>query len=201
MVGVGRLARRHHAPGRARLVHHHDLDPEEVIRGQAVLPAQEAEGTAQDVTAHAEGGTLAGRDRDSPAQEQLAVRLAERRARLRDEGAPARVVVDGAHQAGVDHDAHRRVGHEALQAVPSAAHHEPQALAHGVLHGLHHVLGGADEADVVGPAPEPLVEIAADELGVAWILRPDPVEAHVVTYRRPPPSGQGRGRDARRVNV
>ena len=64
--------------------------------------------------------------------------------------------------------------------MPSAAHHEPQVLAHGVLHGLHHVLGGADEADVVGPAPEPLVEIAADELGVAWILRLDPVEAHVV---------------------
>jgi hypothetical protein len=58
-----------------------------MVRRQSVLPAQEAEGTARHVPADPEVGAHAGRDRHSPAQEQLPVDLAERGAGLDREAA------------------------------------------------------------------------------------------------------------------
>jgi hypothetical protein len=184
VVRVGWLPGRHHAAGDAGRIHDDHLDAVEVIGGQAVLPAQEAEGTAQDVTADADVGALAGRKRDAPAEEELAVHLADRGPGLDREGGSLRIVGDAGHQRGVDHHPHRRIRHEALQAVSSAARHDSQAVPHGFLHRVHHVLGGADEAHVVRPSREALVEVAAHEVGVSRILRPHlgrtaPKRAHV----------------------
>jgi hypothetical protein len=127
----------------------------------------------QDVATHSEVGALAGGDRYAPAQEQLSVSLAERGTGLDREGIHLRVVVDARHQRRVDDDANRRVRHEAFEAVPSAAYRHPQLLPHRVLHGLDHLLGGADEAHVVGLARESLVESPADQVGVARVAWSD----------------------------
>ena len=148
-----------------------------MIRRQPVLPAQEAEGATQHVTADPEVGALAGGDRHAPAQEHLSVRLAERGTRLDGEGGSLRIVVHARHQRGIDDDTHRRVRDKALEAVPSAADRNPQFVPHRVLHGLHHLLRGADEANVVGLACEPPVESPADQVGVPRVIRPDLVRS------------------------
>ena len=42
------------------------------------------------------------------------------------------------------------VGDEPLEAVASAARHDPKVLGDGVLHGLYGLFGGSDETEVIG---------------------------------------------------
>jgi hypothetical protein len=61
---------------------------------------------------------------------------------------------------------------EVLQVVPAAAYRDPQALAHRVLHGIHHLLGGAHQAHVVRLADESPAT-PADEIGISRMVRFD----------------------------
>ena len=70
-------------------------------------------------------------------------------------------------------------------------------LPHRVLHGVHHLLGGADEAHVVGLAGESLVESPADEVGVTRVVRSDlvrtdPGALSLGRFLRPGVARQGR---------
>jgi len=97
-IRIGRLAGGDDAACRPALVHHDDLDAVQVIRGQAVLAAQETERAAEDVPAHPEVRALAGGKAHAPSEEQLPIGLARRRARLHHERAALRVVGDVRHQ-------------------------------------------------------------------------------------------------------
>ena len=83
-----------------------------------------------------------------------------------------RVVLDARHQRRVDHDWHRRVRPEGLEAVPSATHRNPQLLPHHVLHGLDDLLAGADDAHVIGLASESLAG-PANEVAISRVIRSD----------------------------
>ena len=86
---VGRLPGRHHAARPSALVHGDHLDGVQIIRRETELAAEEAEGAAGHVPAHADLRILAERDHDSPRLEQRPERLAHRGAGLDGHGAPS----------------------------------------------------------------------------------------------------------------
>ena len=170
---IGRLARRHHAARPSALVHGDHLDGVEIVRGEAELAAEKAEGAAGHVPAHADRRILAERDHDSPRLEQRAERLAHRGAGLDGDGAHVRIVVHALHRRDVDDHPHVGIRDEPLEAVPAARHDETPSFAHRLLDRRDHLLGRADQPDVVRARAEPLVEALVDDRAIARIVRAD----------------------------
>ena len=57
--------------------------------------------------------------------------------------------------------------------MPAAAHRNAEIVPHRFLDGVHHLLGGADQAHVVGLAGKSLVESPADEVPIARVIWSD----------------------------
>ena len=133
-IRIGRLASGHHDARAPRFVDGHHFDAIQVVRRETELPAQEAEGAAHHVTAHADSRIFAERKHGSPCLEQRLKRLADRRAGLDRDGAACRVVVDPFHRRDIDDHADVGIGDESLEAMPAARDHHPLPLVHGFLH-------------------------------------------------------------------
>ena len=134
------------------LIHRDDLDGVQVVRGEAELAAEEAEGAAGHVPAHADPRILAERDHHAPCLVQRAERLAHRGAGLDGDGAPLRVVVDALHRRDVDDHPHLGIRDEPLEAMPAARHDEAPSFADRLLRRADRRVGRAGEPDVVGLA-------------------------------------------------
>ena len=94
MIGIGRGAGSDDTSRITALIDDHHFDRVQIVGGETMLTAEKAECAARHVAAHANVGTLAGREHDAPAEEEPPVHLAERGARLHGEGAHVGIVVD-----------------------------------------------------------------------------------------------------------
>ena len=56
--------------------------------------------------------------------------------------------------------------------MAAAAGHDPKTVIHRLLHGIDHLLGRADETNVVRLSSEPLVESPSHQLGEPRISGP-----------------------------
>ena len=92
---VGRLPGRHHAARPSALVHGDHFDGIQIIRGEAELAAEEAEGAADHVPAHADRRDTRRAGSPLPTLEQRPERLAHGGAGLDGHGAPFRVSLIG----------------------------------------------------------------------------------------------------------
>ena len=145
----------------------------EVVGGEAQLPAEEAEGAADDMPADTNLRILAERNHDSPRLEESAKRLADGGAGLDGDRVLLSVEVDPLHRRDVDDDLHRRIGNESLEAVAAARHDESASFLDCLVHGRDHLIGRRDEPDVIGPRHESFVELFADDRAVARIVGRD----------------------------
>src|SRR5262245_50344980 len=105
----------------------------EVVRSEPVLPAQEPEGSPEDVPAAREVGALARGKRRAPSEEEPPIQLAERGAGLHHERAHGGVEGDAGHERRIDQHAHGGVIDEALETVAAAADDHAEIVAYGLL--------------------------------------------------------------------
>ncbi|CAM0946857.1 unnamed protein product [Alopecurus aequalis] len=128
---------------------------EDLVDGEAVLAHQHADASAAEVAAHAEGGALAGRERE------LGVALPDGVVELPDGGAGVdpgrgvgRVDADRAELVDVDHPEHlgpHRPVRQALVVVAAAAHAEAHAMPAAAEHGGLDVAGVCRRHDAERP--------------------------------------------------
>jgi hypothetical protein len=175
---------------RAALVHGDDLDAVEIIRGQPELPAEEAEGAAGHMPAHADPRILAERYDYAPSVEERLERLPHRGAAFDRDSRHGGIVVDALHRRHVDDDAHLGIRDESFEAMPAARDGKPAPLVHGPLDRREHLLVRSGQAHVVGAGAEPPVEPLLGDRAEARIVRPYPLDVvnrlgHVVLFAAP----------------
>ena len=170
---VGRLPGRHHAARPSALVHGDHLDGIQIIRCEAELAAEEAKGAPDHVPAHADFRILAERYHHAPRLEQRSERLAHRGAGLDGHGAPFRVVVHALHGRDIEDYPHLGIRYESLEAVPATRHGETPSFPNCLLDRRHHLIGRADQTDVVRTRAEPLIETLFDDREIPRIVGPD----------------------------
>src|SRR6185437_13068480 len=158
----------------AALIDGDHLDRGQVVRSQAELPAQKAEGSAGYMAAHSDAGIFSQRDDDLPVVEQLLERLAHRGSRFYRNRSHVSVIVNPLHRRYIEDHLHLGIGDEAFQAVPTAGHHEAAPLAHRVLERGDHLIGCAEQPHIIWTGTEALVEPLFDDRAISRVARTDP---------------------------
>ena len=169
--------RRGHEPSVGR----DELDREQAVDRQAVLPREPADPAAEREPGDARVRDLAARDGE-PVRLRLAVDVAPERARLGAGDPRARVDPDGAHPREVEDDA-AVDGRVAGGGVPAAADGELDARLAGVVHDRDDVDRALDPRDRRGAAVEHPVP-DAPRLVVAGVAGRDQLAAKLLRERR-----------------
>src|SRR5437867_11832090 len=65
------------------------------------------------------------------------------------------------------------IGYEPLGAVPATRHGETPSFPHRLLHGRYHLIGRAEQPDVVWARAEPLIETLIDHREIPRIVGAD----------------------------
>jgi hypothetical protein len=132
-IRVGGFPRGDHAGDAPAFVDGDHFDRIQVVRGEAELATEEAEGSAHDMSTQADVGIFAERNHCSPVLEQRLEGVSNHRASLDGDSGAIGVVVDALHRGDVDEHAHVGIGDEAFKAVPAARDDDTPPFADGIL--------------------------------------------------------------------